>query len=623
MKMFIIVTMLKSTFLRSFSQIFTCIFILQGAYAQEYADKDYYLVDSLVLEDLGEENRVVLEKYLDIYHTSSIDTVRCRALFHLTFELNHESRHKYNEVQFGIANKKLKQTLSKSTENFYSRILSAAISNQGYLLEENGMIDASIGKFKESILISYEISDDLGVSTGLNNLGYYFSSKGDMKTAIAYHKHALELRRKLNMPDRIATSLNNLGFCYNSIGDTKTALTYYFESLTISDSIGDLSSKARLFNNIGTICKTQKDFDKALGYYKQGLHIYDELDSDYGRALVYSNMGEVYNSLEQNRDAKSYYDKSLKLYQQLDNIKGIIQLKRALSDIKIELLEFEDASKLLTEALEKAIDIDYKIGVAGVENSLSKYWLAKDSSSVAFYHVRRSLKIAKDINHLKLERNAQLQLSECYKRSGDYEKGWAAYENYVILKDSLSNPRNVDEILSKEAEFLAQLGYDDYETDSKDTIEKLADKKEDQSFLTFFVSAGTFVFLVLILWLLWIKKTSNNAHRLALEKQVKELGKLRSEVSINLTPSDGKENSVPELKDINRFMAEPLTQSELNVLAELIKGSSNKEIANTLFVSINTVKSHLIKIYNKLKVNNRTQATQKVNELARREGRGK
>ncbi len=51
-----------------------------------------------------------------------------------------------------------------------------------------------------------------------------------------------------------------------------------------------------------------------------------------------------------------------------------------------------------------------------------------------------------------------------------------------------------------------------------------------------------------------------------------------------------------------------LSDRELRVLQELTNGSSTKEIAETLFVSEETVKSHLKHIFRKLKVRDRTEA---------------
>jgi len=54
--------------------------------------------------------------------------------------------------------------------------------------------------------------------------------------------------------------------------------------------------------------------------------------------------------------------------------------------------------------------------------------------------------------------------------------------------------------------------------------------------------------------------------------------------------------------------AEPVTDRELEVLAQLARGSSNKEISTILNISESTVKSHLRNIFTKLNVLSRTEA---------------
>jgi DNA-binding NarL/FixJ family response regulator len=53
-----------------------------------------------------------------------------------------------------------------------------------------------------------------------------------------------------------------------------------------------------------------------------------------------------------------------------------------------------------------------------------------------------------------------------------------------------------------------------------------------------------------------------------------------------------------------------LTARELTILGYLKSGNENKEIAEHLFVTQSTVKTHLSSIYRKLEVDNRTQAVE-------------
>ena len=66
-------------------------------------------------------------------------------------------------------------------------------------------------------------------------------------------------------------------------------------------------------------------------------------------------------------------------------------------------------------------------------------------------------------------------------------------------------------------------------------------------------------------------------------------------------------------KELNRL---GLSQRELEVLQLMAKGLSNQEIAETLFVSLNTIKTHAARIFEKMDVQRRTQAV----ELGKRSG---
>lgn len=58
-----------------------------------------------------------------------------------------------------------------------------------------------------------------------------------------------------------------------------------------------------------------------------------------------------------------------------------------------------------------------------------------------------------------------------------------------------------------------------------------------------------------------------------------------------------------------------ISTRELDVLEHVAKGMTNDEIASNLFVSINTVKTHLGNLYVKLDVKRRTQAVEKARSI--------
>ena len=59
-----------------------------------------------------------------------------------------------------------------------------------------------------------------------------------------------------------------------------------------------------------------------------------------------------------------------------------------------------------------------------------------------------------------------------------------------------------------------------------------------------------------------------------------------------------------------------LSKRELEVLALMAQGLSNQEIAERLFVSLNTIKTHSSNVFTKLDVERRTQAVEKAKRLS-------
>jgi DNA-binding CsgD family transcriptional regulator len=56
----------------------------------------------------------------------------------------------------------------------------------------------------------------------------------------------------------------------------------------------------------------------------------------------------------------------------------------------------------------------------------------------------------------------------------------------------------------------------------------------------------------------------------------------------------------------------PLSRQEQNIQNLIVQGKTNKEIANELFISISTVKTHITNIYSKLKVSGRQELLRKM-----------
>lgn len=73
-----------------------------------------------------------------------------------------------------------------------------------------------------------------------------------------------------------------------------------------------------------------------------------------------------------------------------------------------------------------------------------------------------------------------------------------------------------------------------------------------------------------------------------------------------------EQDSVPKEQLLARI---GISQREFEVLELIAEGCTNQEIADRLFISLNTVKTHSSNLFAKLDVKRRTQAVQRAKEL--------
>lgn len=96
-----------------------------------------------------------------------------------------------------------------------------------------------------------------------------------------------------------------------------------------------------------------------------------------------------------------------------------------------------------------------------------------------------------------------------------------------------------------------------------------------------------------------------------IEKQLSEIILLRKDIARVLEEKEERVFATTlSFEEINHLLKEPLSEREFEILQHIRAGKNNREIAEEIFVSINTVKYHLKNIYTKLEVSNRLQAVQ-------------
>lgn len=86
----------------------------------------------------------------------------------------------------------------------------------------------------------------------------------------------------------------------------------------------------------------------------------------------------------------------------------------------------------------------------------------------------------------------------------------------------------------------------------------------------------------------------------------------------NFLRQQAQKQILPSRETVNLNLVDPVSKREWEVLESLLDGKTNQEIADSLFVSVNTVKTHLSKLYTKLGVDSRAQVLAYMNSLVRK-----
>ncbi|MBC7828893.1 MAG: response regulator transcription factor [Chitinophagaceae bacterium] len=83
----------------------------------------------------------------------------------------------------------------------------------------------------------------------------------------------------------------------------------------------------------------------------------------------------------------------------------------------------------------------------------------------------------------------------------------------------------------------------------------------------------------------------------------------------NFAQTQNRDQPEPRFEKINKHLISQVTEREFEVLKLIYAGKTNQQIAEALFVSVNTVKKHINSSYLKLDVLTRTSAIARLREL--------
>ena len=466
--------------------IINCQLSIIKCQAQNYADKKYYLVDSLVLDELSENDRHLLDSCLYVYHKAKDDTTRINALNNICENMINEDWTKYQFFQYELIKKEVKINKSKKLK----ASLAVALDNIGFIYNDQGEIKKALEYHHKSLKVKEELRDETGIATSLNNIGTIYGNKGDVTKALEYYHKSLKIREKINDKSGIAMSLNNIGTIYDNQGDVTKALEYYHKSLKIREKINDKSGIAIGLNNIGFVYDNQGELSTALEYYQKSLKIKEEMGDKNGIATSFNNIAAIFYKKKDVSKAIEYFQKSLEVREEIGDKKGIAICLNNIGGMYKNQEDISKAIEYFQKSLEVREEIGDKQGIAICLNNIGGIYKNQKELFKALDYANKSLAIAQEIGYPENIRDAAELLSQIYEQQGKNKEALEMYKLHITMRDSIKNEETQKTVLKQQAkyEYEKQKTIDDKEHEKQLAIEHQS--KEKQQILAYATTAG-------------------------------------------------------------------------------------------------------------------------------------
>jgi len=346
---------------------------------------------------------------------------------------------------------------------------------------------------------------------------------------------------------------------------------------------------------MGGVYVQMAEYANAIKYSRRSFEVaYDSKateDIAYGHlrlAVVHEEIDSLERSIFHNRKASQFAEN-------VENFVLLTYIEKTLGNIHKKLGRLDSALYHHQRANEFAIKEGEQENIASTAIEIARVYLEQGKLELAEQEATEILQMSKDNNYPMEARLAHDVRYEIFVREGAYEKALEERNSYFVINDSI----NAQETKERIAELEIQ-----YETakKEKEILEANAEIDQKERFQQFlFAIIGTILVFSLVAIVLLVQR-----FRLKRALLSQEIDTLR--VQIHSVLGGGIMHLDLKLEQINEGLYKPLSEREYEILTHAVSDQTDSEIADKVFVSVNTVKTHLKNIYAKLGVSNRKEA---------------
>lgn len=417
--------------------------------------------------------------------------------------------------------------------------------------------------------------DDVDLTLGLllSALAWMYVRMGQLDSAEAAFQQAEEAFNQWGI-------LPTLGYGYGGDpalgravvalvhGDYRKAERLAEEASHTSQSVANTSSLIIAWRTLAEAHLRQGRHDIAQQYASRAYQLCVDTGDHWFMAYCLTTLGEVALETQAYAAAKKHFESAHLLRQEINDPEGMALALAYLGDIALQQQSLSEALRCYDESRTLYQQISDPGGLARALCGLSRVHLSLRDYPAASQTCRKALQIAVTIQYIPVLLQLLIIAGELCYAVQDQARGLEILA--LVVNHAAANQANRAAV----QQFLAR----HHITEPPSLLAGL-DLQNTRSF----------------------QQMVENIERALLE--IEEAKGEKSQPS-----------SLPA-RTADQPLLDPLSQRELEVLSCIAAGLQNREIADRLVVSLNTVKTHINNIYSKLSVTNRVQAVARAHEL--------
>jgi tetratricopeptide (TPR) repeat protein len=502
---------------------------------------------------------------------------------------------------------------------------------------------------KQAAELATELEFRVGESRALAKSGSAHKLMGQYVQAVDCFSKAAEIDRSIGRKRGMAAAYGNIGHVYGDQGLYEQALEYYNKVHDIFLELKDTMNLAGTYSAIGTVKQDQGDWSAAMENALEARRLFEQLHDSVGIAMCLHNIGIVRYQLGEKKEALEDFKDAMAMNKASGNANWLVNNLMAIVEVLVNMDQASEAMPYLLEAADvaQAHDDVYSLGLihdqmGSIHEKQGNHQKALESYLVAL-EIREKIDDKKGIGNSRLslgilnssqgnttEALHQLELAEAMFRSiganeelaetyraqsdanakaGRFEAAWASERKFAEIKDSILTVKMQELKAKMETATKLKTIEQALELEQLEVTELESRLAANRMKVNFLVVLGILGFLLLVFILLLFLQRRQLTIKLELQNEdiSRKLWEKEQMLMEAMAPKESR--TLPDT-----FKA--LSQREMEVVYYLSTGLKDKEIAESLFISLPTVKTHLARIYRKLEVKSRAEVVALVHQNA-------